>query len=94
MMLRVINVTVRVDENIKKQTEQVLDELGMTMSTAINLYVRAIARERRIPFEITLGEPDPFFNQANLNRIAMSKKQIADGNVIYKASEELGLDDE
>ena len=82
------------DENIKKQSEQVLNELGMNISTAVNVFMRTIARERRIPFEITLAEPDPFFSESNLARIAQSKKQITEGNIIYKTAEELGLDDE
>ena len=74
IILDFINVTVRIDANEKKQSEQV--------------------REKRIPFELNLVEFDPFFNESNLARLNMSKKQIADGNIIYKTAEELGLDDE
>ena len=92
--MKFINVTVRVDENIKKQSEQILNELGMNISTAFNIFMRTVARERRIPFEITLAEPDPFFSKSNLARLAQSQKQISEGNIIYKTAEELGLDDE
>ena len=89
-----INVTVRIDANVKKQSEQVLNEIGMNISTAFNIFMRKVARERRIPFELNLAEVDPFFNEANLTRLALSKKQITEGNIIYKTAEELELDDE
>ena len=92
--MKFINVTVRVDENVKKQNEQILNELGMNISTAVNIFMRAVARQRRIPFEITLAESDPFFSESNLTRLAQSKKQITEGNIIYKTSQELELDDE
>ena len=92
--MKFINVTVRVDENVKKQSEQILNELGMNISTAFNIFMRTVARERRIPFEITLAETDPFFSESNLSRIAQSKKQITDGKIIYKTAQELELDDE
>lgn len=94
IILKFINVTVRVDENVKKQNEQILNELGMNISTAVNIFMRAVARQRRIPFEITLAESDPFFSESNLTRLAQSKKQITEGNIIYKTSQELELDDE
>ncbi|MCL2048152.1 MAG: type II toxin-antitoxin system RelB/DinJ family antitoxin [Defluviitaleaceae bacterium] len=55
-MLGAVNVTIRMDENVKKHSEQVLHELGLNISTAINMYMRAIARQKKIPFEISLGE--------------------------------------
>jgi hypothetical protein len=50
--------------------------------------------EKRIPFELNLAEFDPFFGESNLARLDQSKKQIAEGNIIYKTADELGLDDE
>jgi len=93
-MLGIINVTVRMEENVKKESEQVLNELGLTMSAAVNIFMRTIARQKRIPFELTLVETDPFFSETNMARIALSKKQINEGNVIFKTAQELGLDNE
>lgn len=57
------HVNVRVDENVKTQAENVLSELGMNMSTAINIYLAKIGREKRIPFELEL---DPFYSEENM----------------------------
>ena len=80
-------ITVRMDETIKSQLESVLDGLGMNLTTGINVWAKATIRHGGFPFELS----DPFFNEANLARIALSKKQIADGNIIYKTDQELGL---
>lgn len=48
--------SVRMDENLKKEFETLCDNFGMNMSTAINVFAKAVVRERKIPFEIT-NEP-------------------------------------
>lgn len=46
-------VTARVEPEVKKEAEKVLSQVGLTMSQAVNLYLRQIAYQRRIPFELT-----------------------------------------
>lgn len=48
--------SVRMDENLKKQLDEVCYEFGMTSSTAFNIFARTVVRERRIPFEISAPE--------------------------------------
>ncbi len=50
--------SVRMDENLKKQFDALCSDFGMTASTAINVFARAVVRERKIPFEITSPEPE------------------------------------
>ena len=50
--------SVRMDENLKKQFDSLCSDFGMTASTAINVFARAVVRERRIPFEISSPEPE------------------------------------
>lgn len=47
-----INVTVRMDEDLKCEAEALFDNLGMSLTTAINVFVRQAVREGRIPFEV------------------------------------------
>lgn len=49
--------SVRMDEQLKRQFDGLCQEFGMTTSTAINVFARAVVRERRIPFEIVVPEP-------------------------------------
>lgn len=46
------NVSVRLEENLKKEFEEVCDEMGMKMSAAFAIFVKTVVRQRRIPFEV------------------------------------------
>ena len=50
--------SVRMDEKLKTELDELCAQFGMNTSTAINLFARAVVRERRIPFEITAGPSD------------------------------------
>ena len=45
--------SVRMDEDLKKSFDSLCEDFGMSMTTAINVFARAVVRERKIPFEIT-----------------------------------------
>lgn len=45
-------ISVNVDENVKKNAQLILSEIGMDMTTAIDLLLRTIVREERIPFDL------------------------------------------
>lgn len=44
--------SVRMDEDLKKEFEELCNGFGMNMTTAINIFAKAVVRERKIPFEI------------------------------------------
>ena len=46
-------VSMRVDEDVKSRAEELFNDIGLTMTTAFNLFLRAAIREQRIPFELT-----------------------------------------
>ncbi len=50
--------SVRMDEKLKTELDELCAQFGMNTSTAINLFARAVVRERRIPFEITAMPSD------------------------------------
>ena len=45
-------VTIRVDEDIKRRFEEFCVDVGLNMSVAVNMFIRASLRERKIPFQI------------------------------------------
>lgn len=47
------NVTIRIDDELKAQADELFDDLGMSFTTAVNIFVRQAVRENRIPFEVT-----------------------------------------
>ena len=48
--------SVRMDESLKKELDALCASFGMTTTTAINVFAKAVVRERRIPFEIKAPE--------------------------------------
>ena len=50
-----INVTIRLDKDIKEQAEKMFSDFGMNLSTAFNIFARQALRQSKIPFEI--GDP-------------------------------------
>ncbi|BDC90497.1 DNA-damage-inducible protein J [Leptogranulimonas caecicola] len=51
------NVTIRMDEDLKRQADELFAEMGMSFTTAVNVFTRQAIRERRIPFDIFVGSP-------------------------------------
>lgn len=79
-------VNIRMDEEIKAEMEKTCKELGITMSTAFNIFARKMTREKRIPFEVSI---DPFYSETNIKAIKESIKQLEKGKVVRKTLEEL-----
>lgn len=48
-----VNVTIRIDENLKKQADELFSDFGLTLNGAITMFIKQAVREQRIPFEIT-----------------------------------------
>lgn len=52
------NLNIRTDKEIKEQAEQIFSDLGLNMTTAVNMFLRAVIRENGIPFDLKLEVPD------------------------------------
>lgn len=57
-MANTANINIRMDANLKKQFEAFCADMGMTMTTAVNIFARKAVRENRIPFEISGDVPN------------------------------------
>ena len=81
------NLTIRIDEDIKRDAEIVFERIGLTMSAAINIFFRQAVRTQAIPFE--LKAYDDYFNEYNMKRILHSIEQAKSGQVITKTLADL-----
>ncbi|MCL2351821.1 MAG: type II toxin-antitoxin system RelB/DinJ family antitoxin [Firmicutes bacterium] len=70
-MAETINVTIRLDRDVKEQAERMFSDLGMNLSTAFNIFTRQALRQGKIPFEIY----DPFYSEKNQTELS---RRIAD----------------
>ena len=52
------NINIRMDADLKSQADILFAELGMNLSTAFNIFVRQALREGKIPFDISLNQPN------------------------------------
>ncbi|MCC8038993.1 MAG: type II toxin-antitoxin system RelB/DinJ family antitoxin [Bacteroidales bacterium] len=52
-----VATTIRLDSELKKRFDALCDEFGLTVNTAINLFVKSVVRTRSIPFSIKLDDP-------------------------------------
>ena len=71
-------LSIRMDEEIKKRFDTFCADAGMNVTVAVNLFARAVLREKRIPFEIT-GSDDPFYSLKNQARLREAIDQIEAG---------------
>ena len=81
-------VTLRFDDDMKKELDRMVDDMGMNITTFFMIYAKRALRDRKIPFEVTAPE-DPFFSDSNMKRLQESEQQFRDGKVVVKTMEEL-----
>lgn len=84
-------ITARVDAKDKAKFDVFCSNVGLNTSTAINLFVKAVLRENRIPFEI-VQTSDPFFSEANMAYVKKSVQELKAGK--GKVHELIEVDDE
>lgn len=72
-------ITARVDASDKAAFDAFCAEIGLNTSSAINLFVKAVLRENRIPFELKGSHPDPFFSEENLAYVQKSVDELEAG---------------
>ncbi|MCL2323264.1 MAG: type II toxin-antitoxin system RelB/DinJ family antitoxin [Oscillospiraceae bacterium] len=84
-MAETINVTIRLEKDVKEQAERMFNDFGMNLSTALNIFIRQALRQGKIPFEIS----DPFYSEKNQERLARSIADAEAGKVtIHELIEE------
>ena len=72
-------LSMRIDDEVKRKAEIACDALGLNMTTAINLYLVKLGNEMRIPFEVSV---DPFYSSANQKVLEESIRQLEEDNGI------------
>jgi addiction module RelB/DinJ family antitoxin len=76
-------MTVRVDDNVKKQFDALCEQFGMSVNAAVNVFINAVVRTRSIPFKISAEEDltrkralDAFLSADRSDRPEMTLEEI------------------
>ena len=67
-------VNIRIDDKLKAKADMLFEELGLSMTTAFTIFLKAAIRQNGIPFELSI---DPFYSEENMKVL---KESIRDAN--------------
>lgn len=74
-------LNIRMDDSLKEQGEKLFSDLGMSFSTAVNVFVSQSVREGGIPFAVTTKSDDPFYRASNMAVLKQSIKEADEGKL-------------
>lgn len=77
-MAQSVNVNFRMDEQLKKNVEDICQHMGMNLTTLLTICCKKVEQERRIPFDIT-ADPDPFYSESNVRELKRRLDDIKAG---------------
>ncbi len=90
-MANTTQISLRIDEDIKQSAELVLNDMGLTMSAAVTVFLKKVSREHRIPFEISA---DPFYSESNIRYLNKVIDGIENGTRPLTEHDLIEVDDE
>lgn len=82
-------ISLKIDDDIKNSAESTLNEIGLSMSGAITIFLKKVAREKRIPFELTA---DPFYSKENIAELERRAKLAKEDKNYFKEHDLLDVD--
>ncbi len=79
-------INIRLDENLKDESEIILENMGLNMTTAFKIFLKEVVRSHSIPFKI---KSDLFYADSNQKALKESIKQFENDEIVVKTMEEL-----
>lgn len=80
-----LTLNVRVDANDKKGFEQFCNSVGMNVSTAVNMFIKAVLREQKLPFEVRANT----FDETVYNKLKEAEQEMITTTKRYSKDEVL-----
>lgn len=90
-MAQSVNVNFRMDEQLKRNLEDIGQRMGMNLTTMLTVCCKKIEQERRIPFEIT-ADPDPFYSESNVRYLKGKLDALNAGTLPLESHELIEVD--
>lgn len=73
------SMTIRVDKDLKSSFDKLCDQFGLSNTAALSLFMKAVVRERRIPFEIKADSEEEIRKKGWDAFMRMRESAIANG---------------
>ncbi len=83
-------VSFRMDDATKQKFERLCDDLGMSMSTAVNVFIKKAVREHGMPFEV---KTDPFYSEENMKYLEQIVREHEEGKAAWHEHELVEADE-
>lgn len=79
-MAQAVNVSFKLDSDIKNSMERVCSDMGLSLSAAFTLFAKKVGSEKKIPFETVI---DPFYSESNIRYLEGIVKDIQEGKAHF-----------
>lgn len=95
------SINLRIDRNLKLQAEELFSQLGLNMTTAINMFLKQSVREQRLPFQVTTetfnrippytanSEKYGSYAEYVADNLRQSELKVAEGKMKYYTADEI-----
>lgn len=90
-MSKSVNVNFRMDEQMKRNLEDIGQRMGMNLTTMLTVCCKKIEQERRIPFDIT-ADLDPFYSESNVRYLKDKLDALNAGTLPLESHELIEVD--
>lgn len=84
-------ISIRVDQSLKKNFDTLCEDFGISTTAAINLFIKTVVRERRIPFEIR-SETETQKRQNALDAFASMRASVAEAGIPEMSLDEINAE--
>ena len=89
--LNTTNLNIRVDKDIKHQAEELLHDMGLNLSTAVNIFIRQLIKDGGIPFAISTRSDKTSNYNLPLIRQKLAEAEAASNspNIVYTSADDV-----
>ena len=84
-------ISIRVDQTLKKSFDSLCEAFGLSATSAFNIFMKAVVRERRIPFEIRADQSD-VTRQKALNAFEAMRQSLANSGINEMSLDEINAE--
>ena len=68
-------INIRIDDNVKKESEKIFDELGLGMTAALTIFLKTVVRTKSIPFSLEIPNEETLKAIKDVKDISTGKKK-------------------